>query len=93
MAMFEEVRVHTELKRFIRQNFLFGNAATVILDDMSLLEAGIMDSTGVLELVAHLEENYGIKVLDDEMVPENLDSIALVTAYLQRKLSASSARS
>jgi len=93
MAMFEEVRVQTDLKRFIRRNFLFGNAATVILDDTSLLDAGIMDSTGVLELVAYLEENYGLKVLDDEMVPENLDSIARMTAYLQRKLSASSARS
>lgn len=93
MAMFEEVRVQSDLKRFVRRNFLFGNAATVIHDDTSLLEAGFMDSTGVLELVAYLEQNYGIKVLDDEMVPENLDSIARVTAYLHKKLSASSARS
>ena len=54
-------------------------------DDESVLRAGILDSTGVLELVAHLESTYGLRVADDELVPENLDSLSAVVAYVERK--------
>ena len=52
------------------------------------LEHHVLDSTGFLELIGHLEESYGIKVLDDEMVPENLDSLESIAAYVDRKRSA-----
>jgi acyl carrier protein len=76
--------VRQELRKFIVQNFLFGQGED--LDDAaSFLENGIIDSTGVLELVAHLEEAYDVKVQDDELVPDNLDSIEAIVAYLARK--------
>ena len=74
-------------RKFVVDNFLFGQEDG-LTDETSFLEQGIVDSTGVLELVAHLEETYNIKVSDDELVPENLDSIDTIVAYLQRKLPA-----
>ncbi|HMA53949.1 MAG TPA: acyl carrier protein [Acidobacteriota bacterium] len=74
----------SEIRQFIADRFLFGDD-TKLGDNDSLLEAGIIDSTGVLELIGHLEERYGIKVSDDELVPENLDTIAGIAAYLARK--------
>ena len=73
-----------EIRTFIVQKFLFGEEREV-MGDLSLLEAGIVDSTGVLELVSHLEKQFGIKVEDDELVPENLDSIDGICAFLGRK--------
>lgn len=74
-----------QIKKFIIENFLFGNSDG-LKDETSFLEEGIIDSTGVLELVTFLEEEFNIKVADEELVPENLDSINNVSAYLQRKL-------
>jgi acyl carrier protein len=80
--------VRQEIRQFVVQNFLFGQDQN--LDEgASFLEAGIIDSTGVLELVAHLEETYDIKVKDDELIPDNLDSIDAIVAYLARKRGAS----
>ncbi len=73
-----------EIRQFIADRFLFGEAKT-LGDQDSLLEAGIIDSTGILELINHLEEHYGIKVNDDELVPENLDTIASIAAFLGKK--------
>jgi acyl carrier protein len=73
-----------EIRHFIVQNFLFGQGLE--LDDRaSLLENGIIDSTGVLELVAHLQEAYDITVRDDELIPDNLDSIEAIVAFVARK--------
>jgi acyl carrier protein len=77
-----------EIRQFIIQNFLFGQDQD-LGDGSSFLENGIIDSTGVLELVAHLEEVYDVKVQDDELVPDNLDSIDAIVAYLARKLNPS----
>jgi acyl carrier protein len=77
-----------EIRQFIIQNFLFGQGQD-LGDGSSFLENGIIDSTGVLELVAHLEEVYDVKVQDDELVPDNLDSIDAIVAYLARKLNSS----
>ncbi|PIE69571.1 MAG: acyl carrier protein [Deltaproteobacteria bacterium] len=77
--------VKSEIKNFIIENFLFGNADG-LQDDTSFLEEGIIDSTGVLELVTFLEETYEIRVDDEELIPENLDSVENVTAYLERKM-------
>ena len=75
----------SKIKEFIIENFLFGNA-NGLKDDTSFLEEGIIDSTGVLELVTFLEENFSIQVDDEELIPENLDSINNVSAYLERKI-------
>ena len=74
------------VRRFIGENFLFRDDGDAITHDASLLDAGIIDSTGVLELVCFLESTFGIEVQDDEMLPENLDSIRGITAYVTRKL-------
>jgi len=74
-----------QIRTFVVENFLFGQAGD-LADDTSFMEGGIIDSTGVLELATHLETAYGIKVGDDELVPENLDSIDAIAGYLSRKL-------
>ena len=78
------------IRQFIIENFLFGNADG-LNDDTSFLEEGIIDSTGVLELVTFLEEEFSIKVDDSELIPENLDSMDNVHAFLQRKVQTISA--
>jgi acyl carrier protein len=74
------------VRRFIGENFLFRDPGEAITPEASLLDAGIIDSTGVLELVSFLETTFGIQVQDDEMLPENLDSIRAITRYVSRKL-------
>jgi acyl carrier protein len=73
------------LRQFVKENFLFGVEAE-FSDDDSFLDQGIIDSTGVLELIAHLESTYEITVESEELVPENLDSIANVTRFIASKL-------
>jgi len=77
--------VHDEIRQFIIDNFLMGQDSDSLKDDSSFLEEGVIDSTGVLELVGFLEENYEIKVEDEELIPENLDSINNICAYLENK--------
>ena len=77
--------IKTSITTFIVDNFLFGTADN-LQDDTSFLEEGIIDSTGVLELITFLEETYDITVDDEELIPENLDSINNVTAFLNAKL-------
>ena len=72
------------IRKFLIENFLFEEDENVT-NDTSFLENGILDSTGVLELIAFLEETYGIEVEDEEVIPENLDSIANVAQYIQKK--------
>lgn len=72
------------IREFVQKNFLFGMEMK-FSDEASFLEQGIIDSTGVLELVTFLEEEYGISVADEELVPENLDSIANVVRYVEAK--------
>lgn len=70
---------------FIVENFLFGNAKEAPAAEASFLETGLVDSTGVLEIVSFLEGKYGISVGDDELVPQNLDSVANLAAFVVRK--------
>ena len=72
------------VRQFIIENFLFEEDNN-LKKDTSFLENGIIDSTGVLELVMFIEETYGITVDDDEIVPENLDSISSIAEYIKRK--------
>ncbi len=74
---------HT-IRAFIVDNFLYGDADG-LKDDTSFLEEGIIDSTGILELVDFIESRFGISMRDDEMVPENIDSIENVASYLHHK--------
>jgi acyl carrier protein len=74
------------VRTFIEENFLFREDISGLADDESLLESGVMDSTGILELVAFLETVFSIQMADAEIIPENLDSIAAIANYLERKL-------
>jgi acyl carrier protein len=79
------------VRKFVVENFLFGDSST-LNDDTSFLEDGVIDSTGILELVFFLEETYGIKVEDDELLPENLDTLRNIEAFLERKTAGVAAR-
>jgi acyl carrier protein len=70
---------------FLVENFLFGDPEPLKDDNQSLLDNGIMDSVGVMELVAYLEQDFGLSIDDDELVPENLDAVANLVAFVERK--------
>ena len=80
--------IKAQVRQFIADNFIMGADGVALGDDDSFLEHQVLDSTGFLELISHLEESYGIKVLDDEMVPENLDSLRNVAEFVARKRAA-----
>lgn len=77
--------VRVQLREFVVDNFMMGQTASDLSDSGSLLELGIIDSTGVLELVGFLEETFSIAVEDDDLVPDNLDSIDNLVTYIQKK--------
>lgn len=79
------------VRAFIEENFLFREDLSHISDADSLLENGVMDSTGILELVAFLESEFSLQMSDAEIVPENLDSIGAIAGYVKRKCAAASA--
>jgi acyl carrier protein len=79
--------IKQQIVEFITTNFLFDESSNVLGEADSLLETGVIDSTGVLELVAFIEETYGVKIDDEEIVPENLDSIENITLFVTQKLS------
>ncbi|NTV50335.1 MAG: acyl carrier protein [Geobacteraceae bacterium] len=74
----------TQIKAFIIENFLFNAEGSSLGDDESFLENGIIDSTGILEVVAWIEETFGIRVPDSDLLPENFDTVQRLTTYLQR---------
>ena len=80
------MEVKSEIRSFVVENFLYGQDDGNLGDDVSFLEKGIIDSTGVLELVSFIEENYGIAVLDEELIPDNFDSLAKLSAFVSRKI-------
>ena len=77
--------VEQAVTTFIVDNFLFGNKADAPAPETSFMETALIDSTGILELVAHLEAQYGIAVGDDELTPDNLDSVRNIAAFVVRK--------
>jgi acyl carrier protein len=85
MATIDLDTAKKELKTFILETFLFGDESGAFESSDSFMEKGIIDSTGVLELISFLEQNYGITVEDEEMIPANLDSIDNLVAFVQRK--------
>lgn len=74
----------TEIRDFLVDRFLFGNDSK-ITDTMSLVESGTIDSTGILELVAYVEERFSVSISDEEIVPEHFDSIAKLSTFIERK--------
>jgi acyl carrier protein len=82
-----EQDIKQQIIDFISTNFLFDDEQKEIDEKASLLETGVIDSTGVLELIAYIEETFNIKVEDEEIVPENLDTILDITYYIKQKLS------
>jgi acyl carrier protein len=81
-----EIPVQSEIRAFIVENFLFGQDNNHLANDESFLEGGIIDSTGLLELVAFLEQRYQIRIDDDDLMPANLNSVDLLVCFVERKL-------
>ena len=79
--------VRTAVRAFVVDNFLFGAEDARLTDEASFMETGIIDSTGILELVTFVESEYGIQVADNEMLPENLDSLNNISAFVVGKSS------
>ena len=73
------------IQKFILENYLFTSDTGALRADESLLGRGIVDSTGMLEIIMFIEEQLGVKVEDEEMVPENLDSVNRIAAFVESK--------
>ena len=77
--------IEEQIREFIVENFLFGDDSRQVGLATSLIDSDLVDSTGVLELVAFIEERFGFDVADREIVPENLDTIESIAAYVAAK--------
>ncbi len=77
--------IENRVRSFIRDNFMFREDRAELSDNESLIDAGLIDSTGVLELVAFLESQFGIQIADEDIVPANLDSIRSIVTYVGGK--------
>lgn len=75
----------SRIRDYILENYLFTNDQSMLDSNDSFLQKNILDSTGMLEVIYFLEDEFGIKVQDEEMVPENLDSVSRIVAFLGRK--------
>ncbi len=79
------MELKAKVREYIVENFLFGDASPLTSDSISLLDEGIIDSVGVMELVAFLEGDFGLAVEDEELIPENLDSVENLANFIARK--------
>lgn len=77
--------IRDKIRSYVLDTYLFTDDESALADDDSFLDKGIIDSTGVLELVMFLQEEIGVEVEDEELVPENLDSVERLVAFVQRK--------
>jgi len=78
-------QIEAQIRPFVVERFMFGQGADTLANDASFLESGLIDSTGVLELIMFLEDRFGIRVADEEMLPENLDTVSAIATYVRRK--------
>jgi acyl carrier protein len=78
--------IKNRVRAYVVDNFLMSSQANGLGDDTSFLASSILDSTGFLELVSFMEETFGIEIMDEEMLPENFDSLDAIQAYTERKL-------
>ena len=83
--MEDKTSIKQQIREHIRENILFGND-DVLDDNTSFTESGILDSTGFLQLITFLEETYGIEVSDEELDPENLETLAKISHFIENKL-------
>lgn len=74
-----------QVRNFVIENLLLGEEEEDFLDSQSFLDSGLIDSTGILEIIGFIEEQYTITIEDDEMVPENLDSVEKIVSFLQTR--------
>lgn len=79
------MRVQDEIRDYILKNYLFSTDPKALDDSVSLMQTGVIDSTGVLELIMFLREQFAIEVADEEMVPDNLDTVHNIVAFVERK--------
>lgn len=86
VAMIQQDQIRKELRDFIIELFFTKDDADSLGDEDSFMKEGIIDSTGVLELVAFIEDQYGLAVEDNEMTPENLDTINNLVGFISGKL-------
>ena len=80
------MNIEEELKNFILENFIVDENPSQLDKNQSFLESGIIDSTGILELVSFIEEHYNITVEDEDLIPDNLDSLQNVVNFINKKL-------
>ena len=73
------------IKQFIAKNFLFSDDANIVPDNQSLMSSGTLDSTGILELIMFVEEKFKLKVPDEDMLPDNFDTVRAIAAYVSQK--------
>jgi len=77
--------IENKIREFVLKNYLFTTEASALASEASFMQNGVMDSTGILELIMFLHDEFGIDVHDDEMIPENLDSVNNVVAFVTQK--------
>ncbi|MDD3732953.1 MAG: acyl carrier protein [candidate division Zixibacteria bacterium] len=80
----EPSEIVKKVKDYIEKNFVY-DQETKLKNDESLLDTGLVDSTGILEVVSFIEETYDISIQDEEMIPDNLDSIDKIASFIMRK--------
>jgi acyl carrier protein len=83
--------IEADVRQYVLDKLMFGRTDVVVGSDTSFLESGLIDSTGVLELVAFLEEKFQIKVEDEDLIPANLDSVGAITRFVESKCATSAA--
>jgi len=80
------LQIERDLRQFVVDNFLYGEGEEQLSNDDSFLQKGLVDSMGILTLVSHVQEKYAISVADEELVPENWDSVRRMADFVQSKL-------
>lgn len=81
-------QIESQVRSFVLNNFLFTDDASALTNDDSLTSKGIVDSTGMLEVIEFIQVEFGVRVADEEMIPENLDSVSRLVSFVTRKASA-----
>ena len=80
------MNIEDNIRTFVIENFIIDENPDQLEKDQSFLESGIIDSTGILELVSFIEEHYSIKIEDEELIPDNLDSLNNVVKFINKKI-------
>jgi acyl carrier protein len=80
-----DMNAQYEISKYIKDNILFGDGEK-LSEDVSFQESGILDSTGFLELITFVEERFGIRITDSELIPENFDTLRKMSSFVDQKL-------